>query len=50
MLRPTPVGHRARLQLAGLSAPSLSHFYLLPEPAEVVRPIDTYARLVEAVR
>ncbi|HZD05285.1 MAG TPA: IS21 family transposase, partial [Longimicrobiales bacterium] len=50
VLRPTPLGHRARLQLAGLSAPSLSHFYLLPEPGAVVRPIDTYARLVEAVR
>lgn len=50
VLRPTPLGRRARLQLSGLSAPSLSHFYLLPDRDRVVRPIDQYAQLVEALQ
>ncbi len=50
VLRPTPLGQRARLQLAGLSAPSFDQMLHLPDVARIARPIDAYARLVEAVR
>lgn len=49
VLRPTPLGARARLQLAGLSSPSRLTIATLPEPGMIVRPIDTYADLVEAL-
>jgi hypothetical protein len=44
---PTPLGRRARLQVAGLGpegSPALPdvHPVLLPSPAAVVRPLDEY--------
>jgi len=50
VLRPTPLGRRARLQLAGLSDPSLQHLIRLPDAGTLVRPITAYAQLVEAIR
>jgi transposase len=50
VLRPTPLGHRARLQMAGLSGPSRSALFLLPDPERVARPLDAYVQLVEALR
>jgi hypothetical protein len=50
VIRPTPLGHRARLQMAGLSGPSRSALYLLPDPDRVARPLDAYVQLVEALR
>jgi len=48
--RPTPLGHRARLQLAGLSSHSRSALLLAPAREKIVRPLDDYVRLVEALR
>ena len=48
--RPTPLGHRARLQLAGLSSAARSALLLTPTREQIVRPLDEYARLVEALR
>jgi len=48
--RPTPLGHRARLQLAGLSGPSRSALLLVPARENIARPLDDYVRLVEALR
>jgi hypothetical protein len=45
--RPTPLGHRARLQMAGL--PGLDTLLLL-DGRRVARPLDEYVRLVEALR
>jgi transposase len=50
VLRPTPLGHRARLQMAGLSGPSRTALFLLPDPERVARPLDAYVQLVEALR
>jgi transposase len=50
VLRPTPLGHRARLQLAGLSGPSRSALWSLPAAERIQRPLDAYAELVEALR
>lgn len=50
VLRPTPLGYRARLQVAGLSGPSRTALWLLPEPDRIRRPLDAYAELVEALR
>lgn len=47
--RPTPLGHRARLQMAGLSGPGLDTLLLL-NGGRVARPLDEYVRLVEALR
>lgn len=41
VLRPTPLGTRARLQLAGVG---------LPSPAAVARPLSAYVALVEEAR
>ncbi len=49
VIRPTPLGARARLQLLGLSGPSRDVFLHLPEPDRLVRPLDTYVQLVEAL-
>ena len=49
VIRPTPLGGRARLQLLGLSGPSRQAFLHLPEPARLARPLDTYVQLVEAL-
>ncbi|MDT8342757.1 MAG: hypothetical protein RQ751_14700, partial [Longimicrobiales bacterium] len=50
VLRPTPLGQRARLQMAGLSGPSRTALWLLPEPDRLRRPLEAYAELVEALR
>jgi len=50
VLAPTPLGTRARLQMAGLSGPSRRTFCALPEPETVVRPLSAYAAIVEAAR
>jgi len=49
VLRPPPLGHRARLQLAGLSSASRLSLDLFPSATAVARPIDAYAQLVEAL-
>jgi hypothetical protein len=49
VIRPTPLGARARLQLLGLSGPSRNVFLRLPEPERVARPFDAYVELVEAL-
>jgi len=49
VIRPTPLGARARLQLLGLSGPSRDVFLRLPEPERVARPFDAYVELVEAL-
>ena len=48
--RPTPLGRRARLQLAGLSSASRSALVLTPARERIVRPLDDYVRLVEALQ
>lgn len=48
--RPTPLGHRARLQMAGLSSASAKSLLLLPDSEHLVRPLDDYVALVEALR
>lgn len=48
--RPTPLGERARLQLAGLSSPSRRALLAVPDPVRLVRPMEAYAQLVEALR
>jgi transposase len=48
VLRPTPLGLRARLQLAGLSGDA--HRTLLVLPESVSRPLDWYVQRVEAFR
>jgi hypothetical protein len=48
--RPTPLGQRARLQLAGLSSPSRIALLAAPARERVSRPLDAYVRLVEALR
>lgn len=48
--RPTPLGHRARLQVAGLSGTSHRALLLTPSPEQITRPLDDYVRLVEALR
>lgn len=50
VVRPTPLGHRARLQMAGLSGPSRSALFLLPDPERITRPLDAYVQVVEALR
>ena len=48
--RPTPLGRRARLQVAGLSSSSRHALLLVPDREQVVRPLDDYVRMVEALR
>ncbi len=48
--RPTPLGRRGRLQMAGLSGPSRRTLIELPERERIVRPLDAYVQLVEALR
>ena len=48
--RPSPLGRRAQLQLAGLSSASRSALLLTPTREHIVRPLDDYVRLVEALR
>lgn len=49
VLAPTPLGRRARLQLAALSAASRGTIEELPGASEVARSISAYAQLVEAL-
>lgn len=50
VLRPTPLGRRGRLQVAGLSSAASGPVWpALPEPAALIRPIDAYAQLVEVL-
>jgi hypothetical protein len=48
--RPTPLGRRGRLQMAGLSSPSRRALAHLPAHDQVRRPLDAYVQLVEALR
>ncbi len=48
--RPTPLGQRARLQMAGLSDSARVALLSTPAPEAVARPLEAYARLVEALR
>jgi hypothetical protein len=49
VVAPTPLGHRARLQLAGLSSSSRTALGQLPEATAVRRPLEAYVQLVEAL-
>lgn len=48
--RPTPLGRRARLQMAGLSGASREAVTRGPSPEQLTRPLERYAQLVEALR
>lgn len=48
--RPTPLGRRAQLQMAGLSSDSRRALEAAPGRERVVRPLEDYVRLVEALR
>lgn len=48
--RPTPLGRRARLQMAGLSSPSRRAVLSLPGQDTITRPLDAYVQLVEALQ
>lgn len=48
VLRPTPLGYRARLQIAGLGA--YGEVWPLPDPERVRRPLEDYVQLVEVLR
>ena len=48
--RPTPLGRRGRLQVAGLSSSAAASLLLLPDSERIARPLDEYVRLVEALR
>jgi hypothetical protein len=48
VIRPTPLGMRCRLQVAGLCGASQRTLLLLPE--RVNRSLDLYVRMVEAAR
>lgn len=48
--RPTPLGQRARLQVAGLSSDSRRALAAAPARERIVRPLEDYVRLVEALR
>jgi transposase len=49
VVRPTPLGERARLQLAGLAGPGRPGLLYLPLRAQT-RPLSDYVALVEAAR
>jgi hypothetical protein len=48
--RPTPLGRRARLQLAGMSSTSQRVLLEAPAAEDVARPLAEYVQLVEALR
>jgi hypothetical protein len=48
--RPTPLGQRARLQMAGLSSPSRQALLDAAERERIARPLDAYVKFVEALR
>jgi transposase len=49
VIRPTPLGARARLQIEGLSSPARAQVLQAPAPSELLRPLNLYAELVEAL-
>jgi transposase len=49
VIRPTPLGRRARLQLQGLSSPARTHLHEVPPAREISRSLHQYAELVEAL-
>lgn len=49
VIRPTPLGKRAELQIRGLSSPSRTHLGWVPAAAELSRSLAEYAQLVEAL-
>jgi transposase len=49
VIRPTPLGRRAELQVRGLSSPSRTHLGWVPPAAALSRPMAEYAQLVEAL-
>jgi transposase len=49
VIRPTPLGRRAQLQVRGLSSPSRRHLEWVPPAAELSRSMAEYADLVEAL-
>jgi transposase len=49
VIRPTPLGRRAQLQIQGLSSPSRTHLEWVPSVAELSRSLAEYAQLVEAL-
>ena len=48
--RPTPLGRRAQLQMAGLSSSSRKALLDAPERERIARPLDAYVQIVEAHR
>ena len=48
--RPTPLGWRGRLQMAGLSGPARQALVQLPVREQIARPLDAYVQIVEAHR
>ncbi|RMF05939.1 MAG: IS21 family transposase [Alphaproteobacteria bacterium] len=48
--RPTPLGRRARLQVAGMRSAARRALLDAPPRAEITRPLEAYARLVEVLR
>lgn len=50
VLRPTPLGMRGQLQVAGLSGAAGRALALLPRVERVRRPLDAYVQIVEAAR
>jgi transposase len=49
VIRPTPLGRRAELQIRGLSSPSRTHLEWVPPASELSRSMAEYAQLVEAL-
>ncbi len=48
--RPTPLGRRARRQVAGMSIAARQALLLIPTREQIARPLDDYVRLVEVLR
>jgi len=49
VLAPTPLGRRARLQLAGLSSSSRLTLEQVPAVSSIARPLSDYVRILEAL-
>ena len=49
VIRPTPLGHRAELQIRGLSSSSRTNLGWVPPAAALSRSLAEYADLVEAL-
>jgi hypothetical protein len=48
VIRPTPLGRRAELQLRGMSSPSRARLAEVPPALQLTRPLDEYVALMEA--